>query len=126
MLFLLRSDPESGQVVDLPDIEPKYEVGVDLGPVLEEADCDVAGAVRVDVGVLYDAALDLVLLMLQFLNLFCSLVLPLLVVFVKVVVFDRLLHPVDYRLHRVLLLHTVLSLKLNGLLHLLTRPTIPD
>jgi hypothetical protein len=63
MLFLLGADSESCEIINLTNIKPEDQVGVNLGPMLEKADCDVTCSIRVDICVLHDAPLDLVLLM---------------------------------------------------------------
>lgn len=112
MFLLLCSDPKSSQIVDLSDIKSENQVGIDLGPVLEVGNRDVAGSIRVRIGVLNNAALDHVLLMSDQVDVLRASLFLFYVVLIEVIVFNGLLHPVDNVLHGHLFLHTVLGREL--------------
>jgi hypothetical protein len=51
---LIFAGPECNQIINLATIKPKDQIGINLGSMLKETDCDIACTIRVNKCILHD------------------------------------------------------------------------
>ena len=54
MFALIFAGPERNQIINLATIKPKDQIGINLGSMLKETDCDIACTIRVNKCILHD------------------------------------------------------------------------